>query len=46
MYTFSIGFSQLEMGRASALGVLTLIIVGALIAVTAKLVYHRERGAF
>ena len=46
MYTFSLGFQQLEMGRAAALGVITLVIVGALIIATAMLVYRRERGAF
>ena len=46
MYTFSLGFSQLEMGRAAALGVITLVIVSVLVAVTAMLVYRRERGAF
>lgn len=46
MYTFSLGFSQLEMGRAAALGVITLAIVSILVAATAMLVYRRERGAF
>ena len=46
MYTFSLGFSQLEMGRAAALGVITLVIVSVLVAATAMLVYRRERGAF
>jgi multiple sugar transport system permease protein len=46
MYTFSLGFTQLEMGRASAVGVITLVIVGLLIITASKLLYRRERGAF
>jgi multiple sugar transport system permease protein len=46
MYTFSLGFGSLEMGKASALGVLTLVVVSAMIAALGYLIYRRERGAF
>jgi len=46
MYTFALGFRQLEMGKAAALGVITLAIISALVMATAYLIYRRERGAF
>ena len=46
LYTYAIGFKQLEIGRASALGMLTLVIVAGLIALIIAIMYRRERGAF
>jgi multiple sugar transport system permease protein len=46
MYTFALGFKQLEMGKASALGMITLVIICLLVTATAYLVYRREKGAF
>jgi multiple sugar transport system permease protein len=46
MYTYSLAFRLLQVGKASALGVLTLLIVAAAIAVMIGTVYRRERGAF
>jgi multiple sugar transport system permease protein len=46
LYTYALGFGQLEMGKASALGVLTLLIVAGLIGLIIRWLYHRERGAF
>lgn len=46
MYTFALGFRQLDMGKAAALGVITLAIISALVMATAYLIYRRERGAF
>ena len=46
LYNYAIGFSQLEIGRASALGVLTLIIVACLVAAMISFIYRREKGVF
>lgn len=46
MYSFALGFKQLEMGKASALGMITLVIICLLVSATAYLVYRREKGAF
>ncbi|MCB1465426.1 MAG: sugar ABC transporter permease [Nitratireductor sp.] len=46
IYTFSLGFRQLEMGKAAALGVVTLVLVSVLVMATAYLLYRREKGAF
>ena len=46
LYTYSLAFRLLQIGKASALGVLTLLIVAGTIAVMIALVYRRERGAF
>jgi multiple sugar transport system permease protein len=46
LYTYQIGFHLLEVGRASALGVLTLIIVASMIAVLIWLMQRRGREAF
>ncbi|MEJ0016953.1 MAG: sugar ABC transporter permease [Acetobacteraceae bacterium] len=46
LYTYAIAFRLLQVGKASALGVLTLLFVAALIAIMIRLVYRRERGAF
>lgn len=46
LYTYSLGFSQLEIGKASALGVLTLLVVAGLVGVMIGSLYRREGGAF
>ncbi len=46
LYTYVLAFRLLQIGKASALGVLTLLIVALLVAVMIRLVYRRERGAF
>ncbi len=46
IYTFALGFRQLEMGKAAALGVVTLVLVSVLVMATAYLLYRREKGAF
>jgi multiple sugar transport system permease protein len=46
MYTYALGFRLLEVGKGSALGVLTLGIVATLTALMITLVYRREKGAF
>lgn len=46
IYTYALAFRLLEVGKASALGVLTLLIVAALVALLIGVVYRRERGAF
>ncbi len=46
IYTYALAFRLLEVGRGSALGVLTLLIVATLVALLILVVYRRERGAF
>jgi multiple sugar transport system permease protein len=46
IYTYALAFRLLQIGKASALGVLTLLFVATMIAVMIRLVYRRERGAF
>jgi len=46
LYTYATGFARLEVGKASALGVLTLLIVAGLVAATIKFLYRREKGQF
>jgi multiple sugar transport system permease protein len=46
MYTYQLGFKLLEIGKASALGVLTLLFVSTLIGGIIFMLYRRERGAF
>lgn len=46
MYTYALAFKLLEIGRASTLGILTLLFTGGLVLLLIKLVYRRERGAF
>ncbi len=46
MYTYQLGFKLLEIGKASALGVLTLLFVSVLIGGIIFMLYRRERGAF
>jgi multiple sugar transport system permease protein len=46
MYTYALAFRLLQVGKASALGVITLLITaGAILAIISTL-YRRERGAF
>jgi multiple sugar transport system permease protein len=44
IYTYAIGFRLLEVGRASALGVLTLIISALAIACLILVLHRRDRG--
>jgi ABC-type sugar transport system permease subunit len=44
LYTYALGFRLLEVGKASALGVLTLLIVSVLVAVMIAAVYGRDRS--
>ncbi len=46
MYTYALAFRLLEVGKASALGVLTLLFTAMLVGVMIAVVYRRERGAF
>ncbi len=46
MYTYALAFRLLQIGKASALGVITLLIVAAAIAAMIATLYRRERGAF
>lgn len=46
MYTYAMAFKQLDLGRASTLGVLTMLIVTGLTLMLISLMYRRERGAF
>jgi multiple sugar transport system permease protein len=46
MYTYALAFRLLEVGKASALGVLTLLVTAALIGLMIAIVYRREQGAF
>lgn len=46
IYTYVLGFRLLEVGKASALGVLTLLISASAIALIIAVIYRRERGAF
>jgi multiple sugar transport system permease protein len=46
LYTYALAFRLLQIGKASALGVLTLVVTAALIALMIRLIYRRERGAF
>ncbi len=46
IYTYALAFRLLQVGKASALGVLTLLFVAALTAVMIRIIYRRERGAF
>jgi multiple sugar transport system permease protein len=46
MYTYQLGFRMLEIGKASALGIITLVIVAALIWGIIFTLYRRERGRF
>ncbi len=46
MYTYALAFRLLEIGKASALGVLTLLVSASIIAAMIAVVYRREKGAF
>jgi multiple sugar transport system permease protein len=46
LYTYQLAFRMLEVGRASALGVITLLIVAAMIGVMIWLLQRRGREAF
>jgi multiple sugar transport system permease protein len=46
LYTYALAFRLLQVGKASALGVLTLVFVAALTGLMIRIVYRRERGAF
>jgi multiple sugar transport system permease protein len=46
MYTYSLAFRLLQVGKASALGVLTLLFVAGMIALLIGVMYRREKGAF
>ncbi len=46
LYTYALAFRLLQVGKASALGVITLLIVAGAIATMIMAVYRRERGAF
>ncbi len=46
MYTYSLAFRLLQVGKASALGVLTLLIVAGAITLMIAGLYRREKGAF
>jgi multiple sugar transport system permease protein len=46
MYTYALAFRLLEIGKASALGVLILVILSALTGLLIAFAYRRERGAF
>jgi multiple sugar transport system permease protein len=46
IYTYALAFRLLQVGKASALGVLTLGFVAMLVGVMIRVVYRREKGAF
>jgi len=46
LYTYALAFRLLQLGKASALGVLTLLFVAGMVALMIRVVYRRERGAF
>jgi multiple sugar transport system permease protein len=46
IYTYQTAFRLLQIGKASALGVLTLLITAGAIAAIIATLYRRERGAF
>jgi multiple sugar transport system permease protein len=46
LYTYSLAFRLLQVGKASALGVLTLLIVAGAIATMIAVLYRREQGRF
>ena len=46
MYTYALAFRLLEIGKASALGVLTLLVSASLIGTMIAVMYRREKCAF
>ena len=45
-YTYVLGFRALEIGKASALGVITLALISLLTMALVAVLYRREKGAF
>jgi ABC-type sugar transport system permease subunit len=46
LYTYALAFRLLQVGKACALGVLTLMFTAILVAAMIRVVYRREKGAF
>ena len=46
LYTYQLGFRLLEVGRASALGVLTLLVVAVMVGLMIWFMQRRGREAF
>jgi multiple sugar transport system permease protein len=46
IYTYVLAFRLLEVGRASALGVLTLLLIASMVAVVIMFLYRHEKGRF
>jgi len=46
LYTYALAFRLLQIGKACALGLLTLLFVAMLVALMIRVVYRREKGAF
>jgi len=46
LYTYTLAFRLLQVGKASALGVLTLLLVAGAIALMIATLYRKDRGAF
>jgi multiple sugar transport system permease protein len=46
LYTYQLGFRMLEIGRASALGIITLLVVAAMVGVMIWLMQRQGREAF
>jgi multiple sugar transport system permease protein len=46
LYKYALAFRLLQVGKACALGVLTLVFVAMLVGVMIRVVYRREKGAF
>ena len=46
LYTYALAFRLLQVGKASALGVLTLLFVAVLTGLMIRIIYRREQGAF
>ena len=46
IYTYALAFRLLDIGKASALGVLTLLIVAGITALMIRVLYWRDRGEF
>jgi len=46
LYTYALGFRTLEIGKAAALGVITLALVALLLMGLVGALYRREKGAF
>jgi multiple sugar transport system permease protein len=46
MYTYALGFNLLNIGAASALGVMTLLIELVVVLIMIRIVYRKEKGAF